>query len=118
MAGIAQDELQLTKCLVELAEFSHEVEACLRTFSHSGISFAQQNTTVEGQEYDTNTVLLSDYGRITMSFAMDPESCNVAVYADAQIKGDKAGDKATDAITFFDSEGNETSSWEFQRSRG
>ena len=115
MAGIAQDDFQLTKCEVEITEFTHEVESCLRSFSHSGINFAQQNSTVEGCEYDTNTVLLADYGRITMGFAMDPESTNLAVYADAQIKGDKAGDKATDAITFFDSEGNETSCWEMQR---
>lgn len=115
MAGLTHDDFQLTKCKVEITEFAHEVESCLRTFSHSGINFSQQNTTVEGNDYNTNTVLLADYGRITMGFAMDPQSTNLAVYADAQIKGNKAGDKATDAITFFDSEGNETSSWEIQR---
>lgn len=115
MPKLTHDDFQLTKCVVEITEFAHEVESCLRTFSHSGINFAQQNTTVEGNEYDTNTVLLTDYGRITMTFAMDPQSTNLALYADAQIKGQKAGDKATDSITFFDSEGNETSGWNIER---
>ena len=115
MAGIGQDKFELTKCQVEIQEFSHEVESLLRYVQHSPITFNESNTSITGDKYGTNTVLLNDYGRLTFGFAMDPLSVNVALYADEQIKGNKAGDKATDSIAFFDSEGNETSRFNIER---
>ncbi len=115
MAEIGQDSLELTKCQVEISEFSHEVGNLLRFVQHSAINFNQSDTTCPGDQYNTNTVLLNDYGRLTFGFAMDPSATNVAVYADAQIKGNKAGDKNTDSISFYDSNGAETSRYNIER---
>lgn len=113
--ALTHDSFELTKCHLEITEFAHETESLLRSMTHTGMNFHEKNTSVEGDQYNTNTVLLNDYGRINLSFAMDPLSTNLAVYADAQIKGNKAGDKATDSIGFFDSAGAETSRYDIER---
>jgi hypothetical protein len=115
MAKLTHDSFELTKCQLEITEFSHEVGELLRYIQHTPITFNQSNTSVQGDQYDNNTVLLNDYGRLTLGFAMDPQATNIAVYADAQIKGQKAGDKAVDSIAFFDSEGSETSRFNIER---
>jgi hypothetical protein len=115
MAAIGQDGFELTKCQLEITEFSHEVAELLRFIQHTPITFNQSDTSVQGDQYGTNTVLLNDYGRLTLGFAMDPQATNVAMYADAQIKGSKAGDKAVDSVAFFDSEGAETSRFNIER---
>ena len=112
---LTHDSFELTKCVVEITEFAHEVESLLRYIQHTPITFNQSDTSVAGDQYNNNTVLLNDYGRLTLGFAMDPKATNVAVYADAQIKGQKAGDKAIDSIAFFDSEGAETSRFNIER---
>ena len=62
--GLNQDSYELTKLQLDLAEFKHECEALLRTFTHSGCTLAKQHTTVTGDRTDNNTTILSDYGRI------------------------------------------------------
>ena len=115
MPELTHDSFELTKCQVDLAEFSHEMESLLRYVQHSGITFAEQNTGVAGDRYATNTVLLNDYGRITVGCAMDPKATNLALYCQKQIDGQNSGEKPTGSIAFFDSAGGETSRFNIER---
>ncbi len=112
---LVHDQFELTKCTVDLAEFAHEMEAVLRSVTHTGMTFAEQNTSITGDRFDTNTVILNDYGRIVLNIAMDPQSTNLALYTQQQIDGSNSGDKPTGSIAFYDSEGAETSSYDIER---
>lgn len=115
MGRLEHDNYEFTKIQLDLSPFAHECEAVLRTVQHTGMTFHKQNTTVVKAKFDSNTTVLNDYGRLHCTFAMDPQSTNLATYCQEQIDGKKAGEKPTGSIALFDTEGNETSRFNIER---
>jgi hypothetical protein len=115
MGKLQHDNYELTKLQLDLSPFAHECDAVLRTVQHTGMTFGKQNTTVTKDRTDNNTTIIQDYGRIHATFAMDPKSTNIAVYANDQINGKNKGAKQTGSLMLFDSEGKESSRCNIER---
>ena len=105
-----QVNYETTNSRAELDGISNQM-ALMQSFSYTGSSMRKNDTSVAGDQYQTDTCHVDEYGTISMAFKSDSDSKNGIHRVKEQYEGSLAGTKPNGAVILSDRSGNDTVNW-------
>ncbi|MBI83828.1 MAG: hypothetical protein CMJ81_11570 [Planctomycetaceae bacterium] len=85
--------------------------ALMQSFSYSGNTMRKNDTSVAGDQYQTDTCHIDNYGTCSMAFKSNSDSKDGIHQVKDQYEGSRAGGEPNGAIILSDRSSNDTGNW-------
>jgi hypothetical protein len=106
----ASDRCEAPSFRLQLDGIANQM-SLMQSFSYNGTTMRKNDTSVAGDQYQTDTCHVDEYGTISMALKSDSDSKDGIPRVKDQYEGSLAGTKPNGTVILSDRSGNDTVNW-------